>query len=155
MTFPRLTVQVSETPIDPAVLLSSVGEGLPQAGAVASFTGQVRDSDGTLQSLSLEHYPGMTEAELKRIAREAVDRFELFSAMIVHRAGHMSPGEPIVFVGAASAHRHAALQAVDFMMDLLKTEAPFWKKETAAGKSRWIDARESDHDASKRWTKSS
>ncbi len=149
----RLLVQVSLAPIDPTALLALIGKDLPGAGAIASFTGQVRDSAGSLDSLTLEHYPGMTERELERIAREAVDRFGLLAVTIVHRAGEMPPGEPIVFVGAAAPHRHAALQAVDFMMDFLKTDAPFWKKEASDGEERWVDARESDHAARARWSK--
>lgn len=123
---------------------------LEQGGAVATFTGLVRADDG-VATLELEHYPGATEAALTRLAEEAVRRWSLAAATIVHRVGPMQPGERIVFTGAASAHRAAALDACAFLIDRLKTDAPFWKREVVAGEGRWVEARDSDDHAADRW----
>ncbi|WP_298813297.1 molybdenum cofactor biosynthesis protein MoaE [uncultured Sphingomonas sp.] len=123
---------------------------LEQGGAVATFTGLVRADDG-VATLELEHYPGATEAALTRLAEEAVRRWSLNAATIVHRVGPMQPGERIVFTGAASAHRAAALDACAFLIDRLKTDAPFWKREVVAGEGRWVEARDSDDHAADRW----
>lgn len=120
-------------------------------GAVASFTGIVRGAGG-LQSMLLEHYPGMTEAALETLAQEAQRRWPVSGITIIHRVGALCPGDRIVFVGAASAHRAAALDACAFLIDKLKTEAPFWKKETFSdGQAQWVNAREGDVAASARW----
>ena len=124
-------------------------------GAIVSFTGTVREmNDGkTLDTFELEHYPGMTEAELERIEAEARDRWPLLDCLVIHRFGVMAPGDNIVLVITLSSHREAAFDAAAFIMDFLKTSAPFWKKETAGGEDgRWVDARESDDDALKRWS---
>jgi molybdopterin synthase catalytic subunit len=123
---------------------------LEQGGAVATFTGLVRADDG-VATLELEHYPGATEAALTRLAEEATARWSLAAATIVHRVGPMAPGERIVFVGACSAHRSAALAACAFLIDRLKTEAPFWKRETVRGEARWVEARAADDDAAAAW----
>jgi molybdopterin synthase catalytic subunit len=123
---------------------------LEQGGAVATFTGLVRADDG-VATLELEHYPGATEAALLRLAEQAVSRWSLSAATIVHRVGPMQPGERIVFTGTASAHRAAALEACAFLIDRLKTDAPFWKREVVAGEGRWVEARESDDHAADRW----
>lgn len=141
-----IRVLVSPTPIDAAAEL----EALEVGGAVATFTGLVRADDG-VAILELEHYPGATEAALTRLAQEASARWSLAATTIVHRVGPMRPGERIVFVGAASAHRAAALEACAFLIDRLKTDAPFWKRETVAGESRWVEARGSDDEAAARW----
>jgi molybdopterin synthase catalytic subunit len=123
-------------------------------GAVVTFTGVVRSkgSDNPLMSMTLEHYPGMTETELARIVTEAEARWAIDAVSIVHRVGPMAPGEYIVFVGVGAAHRHAAFEAGAFIMDFLKTRAPFWKREVFAdGTDTWVDARESDHAAAQRW----
>lgn len=122
-------------------------------GAVVTFTGLVRDHAGeaTITAMTLEHYPGMTEAELTRIRDEAMARWPLSRAVIIHRIGRLEPGDQIVFVGCASAHRDAAFEAARFIMDFLKTDAPFWKAEETGGKTRWVDARDSDTAAKKRW----
>ncbi|MFA7306661.1 MAG: molybdenum cofactor biosynthesis protein MoaE, partial [Hyphomicrobium sp.] len=123
-------------------------------GGVALFVGKVRDhKDGeTLSELVLEHYPGMTEAELERIEAEAQRRFELSASLIVHRVGPLKPGDNIVLVIACAAHRQNAFAAAEFLMDYLKTRAPFWKKEVlASGKGHWVDARESDDRAAANW----
>lgn len=143
-----IRIVVGEAAIDPAVeqdVLERAG-----IGAVATFTGLVRDDDGVAE-LFLEHYPGATEAALERLARDAVGRWSLGAATIVHRVGAMSPGERIVFVGTAAPHRAAALDACAFLIDRLKTDAPFWKRETRGGGARWVDQRASDHDAAARW----
>lgn len=123
---------------------------LEQGGAVATFTGLVRADDG-VSILELEHYPGATEAALTRLCEEATTRWMLAAVTVVHRVGPMAPGERIVFVGTCSAHRAAALEACAFLIDRLKTDAPFWKRETVAGASRWVEARGADDDAAARW----
>ncbi|WP_294355186.1 molybdenum cofactor biosynthesis protein MoaE [uncultured Sphingomonas sp.] len=123
---------------------------LEQGGAVATFTGLVRADDG-VATLELEHYPGATQAALTRLAEEAVQRWPLSAASIIHRVGPMQPGERIVFTGAASAHRAAALEACAFLIDRLKTDAPFWKREVVGGEARWVEARDSDDHAADRW----
>lgn len=121
------------------------------SGAVASFTGLVR-GDGGLSALTLEHYPGMTEAVLRALAETATSRWALDGVTIIHRIGAMAAGERIVFVGTASPHRAAALEACSFLIDRLKTDAPFWKQECFAdGRSLWVEPRESDDDAAARW----
>lgn len=120
-------------------------------GAVASFTGIVR-GDGGLGALTLEYYPAMTEAAMAEVAAEAVQRWPLIGGTVIHRVGRLSPGERIVLVAVASAHRHAALDACAFLIDWLKTRAPFWKRESFAdGTSRWVDARDTDDTAAARW----
>ena len=120
------------------------------AGAVATFTGLVRADDG-VGTLELEHYPGATEAALLKVAEGAVARWSLSAAIIVHRVGPMHPGERIVFVAAASAHRAASLEACAYLIDRLKTDAPFWKRETRDGAGRWVEAREADDAVAARW----
>ncbi|MEH3104299.1 MAG: molybdenum cofactor biosynthesis protein MoaE [Sphingomonas phyllosphaerae] len=142
-----IRVLVSREPIDIAGEFARVEQG----GAVATFTGLVRADDG-VATLELEHYPGATEAALTRLAEEARARWSLTAATIVHRVGPMTPGERIVFVGTCSAHRAAALDACAFLIDRLKTDAPFWKRETVDGASRWVEARAADDHAAARWT---
>ncbi len=127
------------------------GDG--DVGAVVTFTGICRDEDGRLAALELEHYPAMAEAELARIAEEAAGRWPLAAVTIVHRFGRLEPGQTIVLVITASAHRKAAFQAADFLMDFLKTRAPFWKKEhlAAGGSGEWVAASERDDQAAGRW----
>jgi molybdopterin synthase catalytic subunit len=124
---------------------------VPGAGAVASFTGLVR-GDGGLSELTIEHYPGMTEAALQGLADSAMSRWALAGVTIIHRVGPMKPGERIVFVGTASPHRKAALDACAFLIDRLKTDAPFWKQERfEGGRTVWVEPRESDDAAAARW----
>jgi molybdopterin synthase catalytic subunit len=122
-------------------------------GAVVTFSGLCRDEAGTLSALELEHYPGMAEAEIARIADEAIARWPLLGLTAIHRYGKVSPGENIVLVIAASAHRQAAFDAANFLMDYLKSNAPFWKKEHLLDGSSgaWVDAKESDDKAAARW----
>ena len=127
--------------------------GRTDIGAVVAFTGFCRDEGGTLAALELEHYPGMAGAEIARIAAEAAERWKLLALTAIHRFGRILPGEPIVLVLAASAHRGAAFDAAAFMMDYLKTRAPFWKKEHRADGSTgdWVAAKEADEGAAGRW----
>ena len=123
-------------------------------GAIALFVGTVRglSSDNGVTAMTLEHYPGMTESELERIESEARARWPLEDVIIIHRVGRLEAGDQIVLVGAASAHRQAAFDAAQFIMDFLKTDAPFWKAEERGDRTSWVDARESDDAARKRWT---
>jgi len=123
-------------------------------GAIALFVGTVRglSSDNGVTAMTLEHYPGMTESELERIEAEARARWPLEDVTIIHRVGRLEAGDQIVLVGAASPHRQAAFDAAQFIMDFLKTDAPFWKAEERGDKTSWVDARESDDAARKRWT---
>jgi molybdopterin synthase catalytic subunit len=119
-------------------------------GAIVTFTGVVR-GDGDLSSLTLEHYPGMTEREIARHVDEAKARWPITGATIIHRIGTLRPGDNIVLVAVAAAHRRAAFEAAEFLMDYLKTRAPFWKCEERSGNSQWVDARDSDEAALRRW----
>ena len=128
-------------------------EGQADVGAIVSFTGYCRDEGGTLAALELEHYPGMAEGEMSRIAGEAAQRWPLLGLTAIHRHGRIAPGEPIVLVLAASAHRQAAFEAALFLMDFLKTRAPFWKKEHRVNGSEgeWVAAKDADDAAARRW----
>jgi molybdopterin synthase catalytic subunit len=127
----------------------------PDIGAVVSFTGLVRQmtGDGPIREMALEHYPGMTERALEAIAAEAQSRWPLQGIRVIHRYGPLKPGDRIVLVLTASRHRKAAFEAAEFLMDYLKTRAPFWKKEDHAGDTRWVDARDTDDSAAARWRK--
>lgn len=144
-------VRVQEEDFDVGRELELLTAGRADVGAVVSFTGLVRDMGGTLKSLELEHYPGMTEAALERIEAEAVRRWPVSASLILHRFGRLAAGEQIVFVAAASAHREAAFAAAAFMMDFLKVGAPFWKRENGPGGGRWVEARADDTVARDRW----
>lgn len=148
-----MTVRVVETPFDPSAELAAFCRGRTDVGAIASFIGLVRDEHGGEQilAMTLEHYPGMTERQLARIEAEARARWPLFDVLVIHRVGRMLPGEPIVLVATASAHRAAALEACAFLIDWLKTKAPFWKLEETPAGARWVEARASDEEAAARW----
>jgi molybdopterin synthase catalytic subunit len=149
-----MAVRVQREDFDIAVAVRELSAGDHDIGAVVTFTGIVRgDSSGrALRSMTIEHYPGMTERELERIENEARARWPLGACLIVHRYGELKPGDNIVLVVTASAHRHAAFEAAEFLMDYLKSRAPFWKKETGTdGAGAWVDARESDAEAEQRW----
>ncbi len=151
-----MAVRVQEMAFDISAEIAALCDGQPGIGAVATFIGKVRQSAGDtpLASLSLEHYPGMTEDELTRIEADASARFNLSASCIIHRIGTLLPGDDIVLVITAAPHRHNAIAAVDFLMDYLKSRAPFWKKETTVdGPGHWVDARTSDADALARWQK--
>jgi molybdopterin synthase catalytic subunit len=139
-------IRVTQTPLDLGALVAALSD----SGAVATFVGRVRGDDGVTELL-LEHYPGATERALEAIAADATGRWELSNAAIVHRIGAMAPGEAIVFVAAAAAHRQPALDACAFMIDRLKTDAPFWKRETRGREARWVEQRGGDQAAAARW----
>ena len=149
-----MAVRVQTEDFDISREIATLTASRTDIGAVVTFTGLVRGVSGAtnLATMTLEHYPGMTEAELVRVEAEAQARWPLQASLIVHRVGALGPGANIVLVIAASAHRHAAFEAAGFLMDYLKTRAPFWKKETGAdGHGSWVDARESDGKAAARW----
>jgi molybdopterin synthase catalytic subunit len=143
-----IRILVSDAAIDVAAELDALERA--GGGAVASFTGLVRDDAG-VEELFLEHYPDATEKALRDLAAEAVQRWSLAAATVIHRVGAMKPGERIVFVGTAAAHRAGALEACAFLIDRLKTDAPFWKRETRGKDARWVGERDSDHHAADRW----
>lgn len=149
----RLSVSVQEADFDFKHEHAQLVSGDKGVGAVVAFIGMVRDLNlaDDVVALELEHYPGMTEKSLMRIAEQAVQRWSLQAARIVHRIGKMYPGDQIVMVLTASAHRGDAYEANQFMMDYLKTEAPFWKKEWTPEGPRWIEARDSDDHAAEKW----
>ncbi|MFC7735011.1 molybdenum cofactor biosynthesis protein MoaE [Roseomonas sp. GCM10028921] len=145
------TVRVQEAPFDLAAETAALSAGRVDVGGIASFIGLCRADDG-LEALVLEHYPGMTERSIARIAAEAAGRWPLTGCTVIHRHGRILPGEGIVLVLAASRHRTAALEACAFLIDWLKTGAPFWKREEfAGGADRWVEARAEDEARSKGW----
>jgi molybdopterin synthase catalytic subunit len=146
------TVRVQREDFDVGVEAAALA-GRGSVGAVVTFTGLCRDEGGTLAALELEHYPGMAEAEITRIAREATARWPLLGLSVIHRYGRMVPGDNIVLVTAASSHRAAAFEAASFMMDYLKTRAPFWKKELRADGTSgdWVEALDADDESARRW----
>lgn len=146
---------MQEADFDVARLQASLLAGFAEEGAIATFTGYVRSNNENqdIHSMELEHYPGMTENSIRQIMQEAVDRWPLLAASVVHRIGALTPGMQIVWVGVASAHREAAFAACEFIMDFLKTRAPFWKKERRPGGDHWVTARAGDEDRAGRWDK--
>ena len=146
-----MVVRVQREDFDLGQELAAMRAGRTDIGALVSFSGLVRDDTGELQALELEHYPGMTEKALAEIEAEAQKRWDLNATLIVHRYGPLEPGEQIMMVAAASPHRKAAFEAADFLMDFLKSRAPFWKKEKGVDGAAWVDAKEDDETALKRW----
>jgi molybdopterin synthase catalytic subunit len=146
-----MDIRVQSDPFDPGAELTRFSERQSKAGAVVTFTGIVRDTREGLQSMRIEHYPGMTEAALSKIAQDAQSRWSLQDTLIIHRFGDLSPGEIIMMVTTASKHRADAFQAADFLMDFLKSRAPFWKKEITKSGEEWVAAKDADEDALKRW----
>lgn len=146
-------VRVQAGDFDIAAEIAALTAGRTDIGAVVTFSGLCRDEAGRLSALELEHYPGMAEGEIARIAAEAVDRWALQGLTVIHRFGKLAPGDNIVLVVAASSHRQAAFEAADFMMDYLKSRAPFWKKEHRSDGSAgdWVEAKDSDEQAATRW----
>lgn len=144
-------IRVQQEDFDPGALLDGFCAGDGSVGAVASFIGLVRGSEG-VRAMTLEHYPGMTERQLADIEAEARRRWPLTDVLVVHRFGRLEVGARIVFVATASAHRAAAFEACEFLMDWLKTKAPFWKLEEGADGERWVEAKDSDDTAAARWT---
>jgi molybdopterin synthase catalytic subunit len=131
--------------------VSAFTAGVRGAGAVVSFTGLVRDEGGSLSAMEIEHYPGMTEKAIAGIVDEAVSRWLLADALVIHRYGKLGPGEAIMMVATAAPHRGDAFAAAEFLMDYLKSRAPFWKKELGADGEAWVAAKDADEDALKRW----
>jgi len=148
-----MTVRVQTGDFDAGRELALLRGGDRRVGAVAAFIGTVRDinDDATVATLTLEHYPGMTEKALTAIVDEARSRWDIVDALVIHRIGALEPADQIVLVGVTSAHRGEAFAACEFIMDYLKTRAPFWKKEATPDGVRWVDARASDDDAAARW----
>ncbi|WP_425418795.1 molybdenum cofactor biosynthesis protein MoaE [Oricola indica] len=146
-------IRVQRDNFDAAAESARLTEDRTDVGAVVTFTGLCRDENGTLSALELEHYPGMAEAEIGRIARQATERWPLTGLTVIHRFGKIAPGENIVLVAAASSHRQASFEAADFLMDFLKTRAPFWKKEhrTDGSDGGWVEAKQADDTAAERW----
>lgn len=149
----RPTVRVQAEDFDVTAETEKLTDGRFDIGAVVTFTGLCRDEGGMLSALELEHYPGMAEAEISRIADQAIKRWPITGLTVIHRHGKIQPGENIVLVLAASAHRQAAFDAANFLMDFLKTRAPFWKKEhlKSGGDNGWVDAKDQDEAALARW----
>jgi molybdopterin synthase catalytic subunit len=148
-----MTIRVQREDFDPGVELEALTRGKTGVGGVVSFVGLVRDVHGEhrVDAMTLEHYPGMTERELRKIEAEATRRWPLDASLIVHRYGRLEPGDRIVLVITASAHRQAAFEANMFLVDYLKTKAPFWKLEATDQGERWVEARQSDDAAAERW----
>lgn len=148
-----MAVRIQEADFDVGAEIAALSDGRSDVGGVASFVGLVRDIAGgtAVTAMTLEHYPGMTERQLEEIEAEARSRWPLLEVRIVHRVGRLEPGDRIMFCGAASAHRGAALEACAFLMDWLKTKAPFWKREETPEGERWVEARAEDDDAAARW----
>ena len=146
-------IRVTAEPFEPALEIARFCRDRTDVGGIASFIGTVRAEHGgeTVLAMTLEHYPGMTERQLEALDKEACARWPLLDTLIIHRVGRMVPGEPIVLVLTASAHRAAALDACAFLIDWLKTEAPFWKLEETPAGERWVEARASDEEAATRW----
>src|SRR5579863_408482 len=151
----NVTIRIQPSDFDIAREIAALTDGRNDVGAVVSFTGICRGSEdgAAIAALTLEHYPGMAEAEIARHADTAMARWPLSGLRVIHRVGRIAPGENIVLVVTASQHRQAAFEAAEFMMDYLKANAPFWKRVEAAGSSKWIEARDHDDEAAARWTK--
>lgn len=145
-----MRVVVQPDPFDLGAAVAGFAAGATGAGAVVSFTGIVRP-DGGLTAMEIEHYPGMTEKAISMIAAEAARRWALADVLVIHRYGQLAPGEAIMMVATAAPHRGDAFAAAEFLMDYLKSRAPFWKKESRDGGATWVAARDSDEDALKRW----
>jgi molybdopterin synthase catalytic subunit len=148
-----MAVRLQHEAFDVGAEIERLRAGNPKVGAIASFVGVVRDlNDGAdVAAMTLEHYPGMTERALDGIVAQARARWDLYDVLVIHRVGELQPTDPIVLVAVTSAHRGDAFAACEFVMDYLKTEAPFWKKETTPEGVRWVDARDSDDAARDRW----
>ena len=150
-----MKISVQETDFDVGAELAALRANDARVGAVASFVGLVRDmNDGSgVSEMTLEHYPGMTEKALAKIVADAQGRWDIYDAVVIHRVGRLLPCDQIVLVAVTSAHRGEAFAACEFIMDYLKTQAPFWKREATPQGARWVDARDSDDSAAARWEK--
>ncbi|WP_193175543.1 molybdenum cofactor biosynthesis protein MoaE [Oricola nitratireducens] len=153
MTATDPVIRVQREDFDIAAESARLTQGRSDVGAVVTFAGLCRDEGGTLAALELEHYPGMAEAEITRIAKQAAERWPVTGLTVIHRFGKIAPGENIVLVVASSAHRQAAFDAASFLMDFLKTRAPFWKKEHRKDGTtgEWVEAKDADDKAAERW----
>ena len=151
-----MSVRVQEADFDLGAELATLRAGDARVGALASFVGLVRDiNDGAgVSEMTLEHYPGMTEKALDTIVGEAQSRWDIYNSLVIHRVGPLKPCDQIVLVAVTSAHRGEAFAACEFIMDYLKTRAPFWKREATPEGARWVDARDKDDSAAERWNKS-
>ena len=146
-----MRVSVQAAPFDLGAEVTAFAAGASGAGAVVSFTGLVRDGGGTLSAMEIEHYPGMTERAIRAHADTATARFHLTDCAVIHRHGRLTPGEAIMMVATAAPHRADTFAAAEFLMDYLKSRAPFWKKEIAADRAEWVAARDDDEAALRRW----
>ena len=146
-----MRVVVQQEPFDFGAEADGFARGRQVSGAIVTFTGVVRDVDGGLQQMEIEHYAGMTEKALEAIANEAIMRWSLEDALVIHRHGVLKTGDMIMMVATAARHRKDAFEAAEFLMDFLKSRAPFWKREITADKAGWVEARGEDEDALKRW----
>ena len=146
-----MRIAVQSEAFDAGAELNQFSAGRTDAGAVVSFTGVVRDTAGDLHQMEIEHYPGMTLRAIEGIAAEAQTRWSLADVLVIHRHGVLRAGDPIMMVATASAHRKAAFEAADFLMDYLKSRAPFWKKETTDGGATWVAAKDEDEASLTRW----
>jgi molybdopterin synthase catalytic subunit len=148
-----MAVRIQTADFDAGAEIAALRRGNPKIGAVASFVGVVRDVNdgGAVAEMTLEHYPGMTEKAIEEIVAQARARWKVLDARVIHRVGTLRPTDQIVLVAVASSHRGDAFAACEFIMDYLKTRAPFWKKEETGGAARWVEARESDELAAERW----
>jgi molybdopterin synthase catalytic subunit len=152
---PRITLRIQSEPFDTAHEIALLSDAGDDAGAVTSFVGLCRSENGRLKALELEHYPGMAEDEVGRVIADAAERWPLYGVTVIHRYGLMRPGDGIVLVVTSSSHRAASFEAAHFLMDYLKTRAPFWKKEHRADGTvgDWVEAKAEDDDAAARWAK--
>ncbi|NMG76648.1 molybdopterin synthase catalytic subunit MoaE [Aromatoleum diolicum] len=150
-----MSVSVQQADFDVGAEIAALSQDRHEVGAVASFVGLVRDISGgsNVAAMTLEHYPGMTEKSLEEIVEQARARWSLYAVRVIHRFGRLEPGDRIVFVGVAGAHRGESFAACEFIMDYLKTRAPFWKLEETPEGAHWVDARDSDDSAAARWEK--
>lgn len=147
-----MRIFVQEAPFDFGGEAQAFASGHNEMGAIVTFTGVVRDTGAErLEAMEIEHYPGMTEAALEKIAMQATERWSLGDLLVIHRYGKLVPGEMIMMVATASCHRKDAFEAAEFLMDYLKSRAPFWKREITAGGESWVDARDEDEEALTRW----
>jgi molybdopterin synthase catalytic subunit len=146
-----MKISVQEGPFDAGAELDAFSHGRHEVGAVVSFTGIVRDREGGLVAMEIEHYPGMTEKAIAKIAEEARARWDLADILVIHRFGSLPLGQPIMMVATAAAHRRAAFEAAEYLMDYLKSRAPFWKKEVTRSGEHWVEATPEDEDALSRW----
>jgi molybdopterin synthase catalytic subunit len=149
----RASVSIQAEDFDVSNEVARLRQGMPGVGAVCVFVGTVRDNQAhqSVSQMELEHYPGMTERSIQKMMNEASDRFQLFGVRVIHRVGILDVQDQVVMVAVTSAHRGQSFLACEFLMDYLKTQAPFWKKETTPDGAKWVDARVSDDEALKRW----